>query len=84
MLVPWLHRSPLPPRVRAKRGVTPSCAVGRKKGALGNGLGGSLSLFRSFTRSRCKVAKTLAGGTSDKVSREISSGVVDDWPRGVI
>ena len=71
------------PKGAAKRGVTPS-AVGRKKGALGNGLGGSLSLFRSFTRSRCKVAKTLAGGTSDKVSREISSGVVDDWPRGVI
>ena len=69
------------PKGAAKRGVTPSWAVGRKKGALGNGFGGSLSLLRSFTKSRCKVARTLAGGTSDNVSKEVSKGVVDDWLR---
>mmetsp|Transcript_21979 Transcript_21979/g.58717 ORF Transcript_21979/g.58717 Transcript_21979/m.58717 type:complete len:349 (+) Transcript_21979:472-1518(+) len=60
----------------AKRGVTPSCAVGKKKGALASGFGASAGLLRSFTVSKCSVACHLAGGTSDNVSNSGSSGAV--------
>lgn len=63
------------PRGAEKRGVTP-CCVGRKKGALGSGFSGSVSLFRSFTSSRCNVASTLLGATSESVSSSSESGVV--------
>mmetsp|Transcript_72 Transcript_72/g.194 ORF Transcript_72/g.194 Transcript_72/m.194 type:complete len:419 (-) Transcript_72:82-1338(-) len=57
-----------------KRGVTPSCAVGRKKGALARGFGGAMALLRSLTRSKCSVANHFCGGTSDNVSRSGARG----------
>mmetsp|Transcript_75026 Transcript_75026/g.229575 ORF Transcript_75026/g.229575 Transcript_75026/m.229575 type:complete len:218 (-) Transcript_75026:258-911(-) len=69
---PW--KCSVPSNGAAKRGVTPSMAVGRKNGALASGFGASLGLFRSLTRSRCSVAIHFCGGTSDNVSSSGSSG----------